>query len=469
MSSGSCTLFIDEDAAEPRCGACTCPCSLAPAPCAPAAEPSPGQAAHCEPSRPVRSHAAELSQASGLAVSRRVPGRLWTHNDSGQPEFSSRSTPAERSPASCACTGVGGRGLGSHRRRARARPARVCMWPTSATTTPSASASRSIGCRSLRRRHRRVSVHRCLPRHLSRRRARRGGPARHAGRPPVHRDQRRHGTVAVYRFPRELRAGATVSSSESVSRATPGKSGRRTIESPTALYRRTASGWCCARNSALMFYRAAELLAGTGAKRAASIWQAGRAAGRRRCVRRRDAVYLAGEGGGKSQPGTFARLHRARRQIDRDENPGRRRRAGRRGGARQGTARARLRGGHRAPTATPRSSRSRVNDYDLVDPRRPAARASTGSTSVPAASRRRRDGADPDADRARRARPARRGARCRRRRLPAQAVSFSRAARARPRAAPPRAGARRRRADGRRSDASTRAPGASSAAAGRSS
>src|SRR5688572_30644853 len=27
----------------------------------------------------------QLTEASGLALSRRVPGRLWTHNDSGQP------------------------------------------------------------------------------------------------------------------------------------------------------------------------------------------------------------------------------------------------------------------------------------------------------------------------------------------------------------------------------------------------
>jgi hypothetical protein len=40
--------------------------------------------AACPPSTKLM-HLAGVSEASGLAVSRRVPGRLWTHNDSGEP------------------------------------------------------------------------------------------------------------------------------------------------------------------------------------------------------------------------------------------------------------------------------------------------------------------------------------------------------------------------------------------------
>jgi hypothetical protein len=38
----------------------------------------------CEPSGPLV-RVAELPEASGVAVSRRTPGRLWAHNDSGEP------------------------------------------------------------------------------------------------------------------------------------------------------------------------------------------------------------------------------------------------------------------------------------------------------------------------------------------------------------------------------------------------
>jgi hypothetical protein len=45
-------------------------------------------AAQCRPTGPLV-QLPGLSEASGLAVSRRVPGRLWTHNDSGEPVLAS--------------------------------------------------------------------------------------------------------------------------------------------------------------------------------------------------------------------------------------------------------------------------------------------------------------------------------------------------------------------------------------------
>src|SRR5687768_5106604 len=41
-------------------------------------------AAQCRPTGPLV-QVPGLSEASGLAISRRAPGRLWTHNDSGEP------------------------------------------------------------------------------------------------------------------------------------------------------------------------------------------------------------------------------------------------------------------------------------------------------------------------------------------------------------------------------------------------
>src|SRR5688500_11299083 len=41
-------------------------------------------ATQCRPTDPLV-QVSDLSEASGLAVSRRVPGRLWMHNDSGEP------------------------------------------------------------------------------------------------------------------------------------------------------------------------------------------------------------------------------------------------------------------------------------------------------------------------------------------------------------------------------------------------
>ena len=55
---------------------------IAPSPLTIAARQS--ASATCRPSGPLV-QVPGLREASGLAVSRRVPGRLWTHNDSGQP------------------------------------------------------------------------------------------------------------------------------------------------------------------------------------------------------------------------------------------------------------------------------------------------------------------------------------------------------------------------------------------------
>ena len=46
--------------------------------------PPPIDPANCQPAGTMM-RLAGLSEASGLAVSRSTPGRLWSHNDSGKP------------------------------------------------------------------------------------------------------------------------------------------------------------------------------------------------------------------------------------------------------------------------------------------------------------------------------------------------------------------------------------------------
>ena len=47
------------------------------------APPKDSQSAQCRPTGPLV-QIPELPEASGVAISRSVPGRLWSHNDSGQ-------------------------------------------------------------------------------------------------------------------------------------------------------------------------------------------------------------------------------------------------------------------------------------------------------------------------------------------------------------------------------------------------
>ena len=116
------------------------------------------------------------------------------------------------------------------------------------------------------------------------------------------------GPVALYRFPRQLRPGST-HPLERVGQprgsGTPGKSERITDGAVS-----TNGEWIVLRTGQnLTFHRAAELLAGNWRVAAQIDLKAvGEAQGEGVAIGADDTVYLAGEGGGKSRPGTFARL-----------------------------------------------------------------------------------------------------------------------------------------------------------------
>ena len=113
------------------------------------------------------------------------------------------------------------------------------------------------------------------------------------------------GPVSIYRFPSELSRGPPCVSSASAGRR--GACGE-TIESPMARCRPTATGSCCAP-SALIFYRAADLLSGNWREAGrVALATLGEPQGEGVTFGDDNSLYLMGEGGGKKQPGTFARL-----------------------------------------------------------------------------------------------------------------------------------------------------------------
>lgn len=249
---------------------------------------------------------AELPEGSGLAASRRTPGRFWSHNDSGEPVL-------------FALDG-NGRVIG----RLTISGAAVEDWEAVAVgPCPSGSCIyvADIGDNDAERR--RITIYRIMePAEAS------GSAAVtdvfHATYPDGAHDAESllvtpeghllivtkgdTGPVSLYRFPNELRSGATVAL-ERVGRARdqhqPAESDRITdgAVSPDG-------HWIVLRSThALTFYRAADLLAGS--------WQeAGRVAlgtlgepqGEGVTFASNDSVYLMSEGGGKKQPGAFARL-----------------------------------------------------------------------------------------------------------------------------------------------------------------
>ena len=257
------------------------------------------------------------------------------------------------------------------------------------------------------------------------------------------------GPVAIYRFPAQMQSGATV---------TLERVGAERLASADADSRITDGSvspdgqWVVLRTrSALTFYRASDVLAGqwraaiqrrshvaegtAGRRRGASARQHG--VTRRRRRRKRSARHIralrmrAAWTDGLERPcwrsrGTNAKIEAwaPSCRLIVDENPGRRRRAGRRHGARKRAARTRLRRGRRRRRDARRSSRRRSTTTTSMILDVLLARDQRTRAVRPAAGRR-RDRADPDADRARGTGPAGRRARRRRRRLPAEALSLS--------------------------------------------
>jgi hypothetical protein len=267
-----------------------------------AAQPS---APRCEPAGPLVK-VPELPEGSGMAASRKTPGRFWSHNDSGEPVL------------------VALDGQGRVSGRVQLAGAAVDDWEAVAVgPCPSGSCIYvgDIGDNDANRKQ--ITIYRVAePAEAS-------GSVKatdvfHASYPDgahdaesllIGPDGRLHivtkgdtGAVALYRFPSELREGTTLRLERVGGTREPRKDDRGDRITDGAV---SPDGrWVVLRSGpALMFYGAADFLAGK--------WhEAGRVAttslrepqGEGVAFGPDGSIYLISEGGGKKQPGTFARL-----------------------------------------------------------------------------------------------------------------------------------------------------------------
>jgi hypothetical protein len=244
-----------------------------------------------------------VSEASGLALSRRVPGRLWTHNDSGQPVLVALDS-----------TGfVAG--------RIQVSGAKVEDWEAIAVGpcgTGSCVYIGDIGDNEAKRR--RITIYRVPePENAS-------GTAAvadvfqatypdgaHDAETLLIADGRLYivtkgetGPVALYRFPAQLQSGTTMKLERVGDVTFEGDAASRITDGSVS-----ADGqWVALRSrTQLTFYRSSELLVGKW--RPAStvdLKPLREPQGEGVAFGSENSVFLAGEGGGNKQPGTFARF-----------------------------------------------------------------------------------------------------------------------------------------------------------------
>ena len=259
--------------------------------------------AQCRPTGPLV-QVPGLSEASGLAISRQAPGRLWTHNDSGEP----------------AVVALDARG--SVTGRVRLIGASVEDWEAIAVGpcgTGSCLHIGDIGDNQARRK--RITIYR-LPEPDATNGSASVADVFHAVYPDgphdaeallIGGDGRLHivtkgetGPIAIYRFPAQLKSGATVT----LERVGAG-AGRPDAQSRITDGAISPDGqWAVLRTrSALTFYRAADLLAGQWrAVNRVDLTSLKEAQGEGVALGADNTVFLAGEGGGKGQSGSFARF-----------------------------------------------------------------------------------------------------------------------------------------------------------------
>jgi hypothetical protein len=258
----------------------------------------------CSPDGPLVK-VADLPEASGLAMSRRVPGRLWAHNDSGEPILYALDTKG-------VVTG-----------RLQLIGAEVEDWEAVAVGPCPAGACihvADIGDNDAERT--RVTVYRVIEPSGA---AGSALPSErfHATYPDgphdaesllISPDGRLHvvtkgdtGPVAIYRFPAELRPGATVQL-ERVGH--PRDSRQQAADRITDGAVSPDGAWVALRtNHALLLYDAGEWLAGSWPEpRRVDLKSLGEPQGEGVAFGADGTIYVAGEGGGKSRPGTFGRL-----------------------------------------------------------------------------------------------------------------------------------------------------------------
>jgi hypothetical protein len=258
-------------------------------------------AAQCRPTGPLV-QVPGLSEASGLAVSRRAAGRLWTHNDSGEPVVVALD-------ARGAVTG-----------RIRLMGAAVEDWEAIAVGpcgTGSCLHVGDIGDNEARRK--RITIYR-LPEPDGQSGSATVADVFHATYPDgphdaeallIGGDGRIHvvtkgetGPVAIYRFPAQLKAGETVTLERVGSDGGKAHADSRITDGAVS----PDGQWAVLRTkSALTFYRAADLLAGQWrAANRVDLASLKEEQGEGVALGADNTVFLAGEGGGKGQPGSFA-------------------------------------------------------------------------------------------------------------------------------------------------------------------
>jgi hypothetical protein len=245
-----------------------------------------------------------LPEASGLAVSRNVPGRLWTINDSGQPALFALDA------------------RGSVTGQVRLTGAQVEDWEAIAVGACGAASCvyvADIGDNRAARR--RVTIYR-LPEPETASGTAAVAEVFHATYPDGPQDAeamllagdgRVHivtkgetGTIGIYRFPSQLTSGSTTRLERVGTPSAKPDAASRITDAAVS----TDGQWAALRTkSSVTFYRASDLLEGR--------WRPGTRVdltplkepqGEGIALGDAGEVFLAGEGGGKGRAGTFARF-----------------------------------------------------------------------------------------------------------------------------------------------------------------
>lgn len=256
----------------------------------------------CRPAGPI-ARLAGLSEASGLAISRSVPGRFWTHNDSGNPPIL-----------------VGFDAKGAVTQRVALMGVSLADWEAVAVgPCPSGSCVyvADIGDNSAKRKS--IAIYRFAEPAAGAQSAT-VSDVFHATYPDgahdaesllVAPDARLYivtkgdtGPVGLYRFPADLRGGATVKLERVGKAINSGKASERITDGSMS----PDGQWTALRSrTSLVFYRTADLVAGNFREhKRVDLTGLGETQGEGLALGSDDVVYVAGEGGGKSQPGTFA-------------------------------------------------------------------------------------------------------------------------------------------------------------------
>jgi hypothetical protein len=250
---------------------------------------------------------AAVPEASGIAVSRRTPGRFWSHNDSGQPVLFAFDAD------------------GTAVRRVTVTGAAVDDWEAVATAPcPSGSCVYlgDIGDNDARRDH--IVVYR-IPEpdrnadataRAEVFRAKYPDGPRDAEALLVSSDGRMYvvtkgsaGPVALYAFPRDLKAGSTPVQLQRIGDARPGRRVRNDDQITDGSISSDGAETVLRTHDTLFFFRTRSFLEGNWtADRVADLKQLREPQGEGVAFGPGEAMYLISEGGGDSRAGRFTSL-----------------------------------------------------------------------------------------------------------------------------------------------------------------